>query len=470
MRRIKLVSVGAGSTYTPDFAEKMIALGDSLTIDEWVLMDIDADRLQVVGDFTIDLLDQAGTGMKVRQTTSLTEAVRDADYVITTMRVGRAEGRYLDETIPHKYGLLGQETIAPGGLSMGLRNIPVIVDVARKIEEYAEPSAWLINLANPGGMLTEAVVSNTGCKAVGLCNWPSILWDGIAEAYGYDRARIFLKWYGLNHLNWTDIYIDGRYNAEDAIEKYAIAYTKTFGGSHEESFGDPAILRFLGKPFMVDYNNYYYKLPEILATNSPFEDLWLSMLDKSKDLIPGDLYEKIRHADSRAQMVVFLDQLAIEMYRKGDYNGYKLVAGTRGGAGYGSAGLEVMRAIENNSNSLQVVDFPNLGTYPYLPFRDVVQATCLINGAGVFPLAMGNNLPVHAQSLVQSAKHYEHLAVEAAMTGDYHKALEALVTTPLMNSFEKSKLVLNDLLLAQKENLPNFAPTIARLEQGEDLS
>ncbi len=172
---IKLAQIGGGSSYTPDFAEIMIQRRDEFPISEWVLMDIDAERNAILASFVRSMLASAGMNVTVNTTTSIQEAVADADFVVTTMRVGLSQGRILDETIPPKHGLLiGQETTAPGGLAMGLRNIPVILDVASAIKQYAAPNAWLINLANPSGMLSEAVNQHCHINVAGLCNGPTV--------------------------------------------------------------------------------------------------------------------------------------------------------------------------------------------------------------------------------------------------------------------------------------------------------
>jgi 6-phospho-beta-glucosidase len=135
---IKLAQIGGGSSYTPDFAEILIQRRDEFPVSEWVMMDVDPERNAIVSNFVKTMLSAANMDTKVSTTTSVKEAVTDADFIVTTMRVGLSEGRILDETIPPKHGmLLGQETTAPGGLAMGLRNIPVLLDVAKAIEQYA---------------------------------------------------------------------------------------------------------------------------------------------------------------------------------------------------------------------------------------------------------------------------------------------------------------------------------------------
>ncbi len=468
---MKLVSIGAGSTYTPDFAEMLIDRKDELPVQEWVMMDIDQDRLQAVGEFTEDILKKANSPIKLVFTTNLIEAVTDADFVITTMRVGKAQGRVLDETIPPKHGLAGQETMPPGGLAMGLRNVPVIVEVAQAIEKYSKPNAWLVNLANPGGMLTEAVHRIAGLeRAVGLCNWPVLAWSGVARAYGIARSRVFLKFVGLNHLNWAKFYIDGESKGVEAFRKMMQGLEMTAGLKEEDQrkmMPSDDLMEFIGWPFAAAYDLYYYNADEMHAGSSGFKEMWKQMAANAAERVPPQLAEMVANADSRAEMVQLLDGFVIDMYRKKDIEGFRLVQSTRGGASYGEAGLDVVSAIFNNSGNVQIVDYPNLGSLPGIPREDVAQIPCLINRVGVWPIAMGNDIPRHMVSFIQASKHYEILAVEAAMEGSYHKALEALVASPSVNSFEKSKNALDELLVAHKDDLPNFSDAIARLERNQ---
>ncbi|NMB54456.1 MAG: hypothetical protein GYA15_07110 [Leptolinea sp.] len=468
---MKLASIGAGSLYTPDFALMLLEMRDKLQVDDWYLMDIDRNRLEVVAGYTKMVLDEGGAKTHIHLTTDLSEAVRDANYVIATIRVGKAHGRVLDESIPRKYGFIGQETTPPGGLAMGLRNIPAIVEIAQKTVELARPGAWLINLSNPAGMLTEAIYRYTKCKAVGLCNWPRSFWTHIAEAYEVQRDDVFLQLVGLNHLNWARAYIKGEYVGKDATRKFAENMTKKYGAEIvAKKFTFPQdIVDIVEWPLIVQYNHYYYMMDEALADQKePTDTRSQMMLENLKSSLPKEVLNKIdlTNVKLRAEFVELIEKITIELYRQKSRDGIKLIAGSRGGEGYGAAALEVILAMENNSNQVQAVDFPNLGSIPGLPDDIVVEHSCLVNAAGIFPISMPALTP-HMHALVNSVKQYEILACEAAMEGNYRKALEALIANPLINDLPRASLVLNDLLTSHKANLPNFSEAIERIERGE---
>ncbi len=469
---IRIASIGAGSTYTPNFAEELIGAYERVPVTEWVMMDIDAARLEAVANFTRDMLQKAGVPIRIGITTDLKEAVTDADFVFSTIRVGGAKGRYYDETIPEKHNLIGQETTAPGGLAMGLRNIPAIVEIARAVERHAKPEAMLINLANPSGMLTQAVWEQTTCRTVGLCNWPGMLWGATAEGYGVPHESVFLQHYGLDHLGWSKPFVNGKDVSDTAYDTFIEGVARIMGvkmdGSGTGSGVPREIADFTGYPLMIMYDDLYYRTADYQSRDSQlFINSYREWIEAKRDLFPQAVYEKMFRVKKRAEMVMIIDELAIELYRRMDYEGYKIVMGTRGGQGYGLAGINVMRAVYQNTSEVQIVSYPNYGTYPELEFADVVQTPCVLNRSGIYPLAMNTDVPEHMKALVQAAKHYEKLAVRAAMTGDYKAALGALVASPLTNSFDRSRDALDELLVAHKAYLPNFAPAIARLENGE---
>jgi 6-phospho-beta-glucosidase len=470
MKKLKITNIGAGSLYTPDFALMLIDQREKLNIEEWRLMDIDSKRLSIVADYVRMLFKKVELDIRLTTTTDLEEAVKDVDYVITTIRPGGTHGRILDETVPLEFGLIGQETTPPGGLAMGLRNIPDIVEIAEQTERHAKPSAWLINLTNPAGMLTEAIYRYTNCKAVGLCNWPRSFWTKVAAAYGVERDDVFLQLVGLNHLNWARAFVKGVDVSEEVGEKFSQEMAKFYGPEIVKAkFMLPKDIRDLvGWPLIVQYCRYYYCLDEMLEDQKASTNTRSKlMINNLKGKIPDEVIERINieNVKTRAEFVELIEELTLELYEEKNTTGYDLISLTRGGEGYGAAGLEIIIAIEHNLNQVQVVDFPNLGSIPDLPNDVVVEHSCLINGAGIHPISMPGLRP-HMQALVNSVKQYEILACEAAMEGDYRKALEALLAHPNFNDFDKSKAVLDALLLAHRDSLPNFNDAITKIEQG----
>ena len=218
MKSVKIVTIGGGSSYTPELVEGFIKRYDRLPVRELWLVDIEEGRekLEIVGGLAKRMVKKAGVPMKIVLSYDRREALKDADFVTTQMRVGLLEARILDERIPLKYGMIGQETNGAGGMFKAFRTIPVILDIVKDMEELC-PDAWMINFTNPAGMITEAVLRYTDFKKViGLCNVPINMVNGFAKMLKVSPDRIRMEIAGVNHhIFATDIFLDG----ESILEK-----------------------------------------------------------------------------------------------------------------------------------------------------------------------------------------------------------------------------------------------------------
>ena len=170
--KLKIVTIGGGSSYTPELMEGFIKRYHELPIKEIWLVDIEEgkEKMEIVGNLAQRMWDAAGYPVKVHLTLDRREALKDADFVTTQFRVGRLYARIKDERIPFSYGMLGQETNGAGGIFKAFRTIPVILDIVNDMKELC-PNAWLINFTNPSGMVTEAIIKHGKWKkCIGLCN------------------------------------------------------------------------------------------------------------------------------------------------------------------------------------------------------------------------------------------------------------------------------------------------------------
>lgn len=173
---LKIVTIGGGSSYTPELIEGFIKRHHELPIRELWLVDIEAGRekLEIVGAMAKRMVKAAGIDCDIHLTLNRREALADADFVTTQFRVGLLEARIKDETIPISHGMIGQETNGAGGMFKAFRTIPVVLGIVEDMKELC-PDAWLINFTNPAGMVTEAVLQyGKWEKVIGLCNVPII--------------------------------------------------------------------------------------------------------------------------------------------------------------------------------------------------------------------------------------------------------------------------------------------------------
>ncbi len=427
---MKLCVIGAGSSYTPELIEGVIRIHSDLPISTVALMDIDADRLQIVAELSRRMVKAATADIEIEETLEREPAIEGSDFVINQIRVGGMAARILDETIPPQFGVIGQETTGPGGFAKGLRTIPVVLDIAHEIETLA-PEAFLINFTNPAGLITEALRRHAKAKSIGLCNLPIGMEMHIAREWNVERDRIRLDWVGLNHLNWTrGAYLD----SEDIWPQvYATAIEQAQKQEPDGWNFSSDLLETLGM-IPCGYLNYYYN-----------HDV---MLEKQRSA-----------TQSRGEQVRAIEAELIEMYRDPNLREKPKFLEERGGAYYSTAAVSLIAAITTGSDEIHIVNTSNQGAIPDLPSDVVVEVACRISTSGAAAQKC-SPLPIEIRGLVQAVKAYEELTVEAAVTGDRRKALQALMVHPLTPSFEVAKDLLDALLEAHREHLPQFTGRI----------
>lgn len=443
MTGIKVVTIGGGSSYTPELVEGFIKRYADLPIRELWLVDIPEgeEKLNTVGALAKRMVKEAGVPMEIRLTFDRRKALQDADFVTTQIRVGLLDARAKDERIPLKHGVIGQETNGPGGLFKGLRTIPVILDICKDMETLC-PDAWLINFSNPAGMVTEAVLRYSHIeKVVGLCNLPITMRKMVANMLEVDLDRIQIDFAGLNHMVYgLHIYLDGNDVTNKVLDAMVGEGAKGITMENIPDFGWEADfikgLNILPCP----YHRYYYKTKEM------FE-------------------EEQRAAEkegTRAEIVKQLEKDLFDLYKDPNLTIKPPQLEKRGGAYYSDAACSLIDSIYNDKHDIQTVNTKNNGAIASIPKASAVEVNCVITKAGPIPLAVGD-LPVAVRGLVQSIKSFERVASEAAVSGDYNKALLAMTINPLVPSDEVAKQILDEMLEAHKAYLPQFKATIETL-------
>src|SRR5438093_12934785 len=206
---LKVVVIGAGSTYTPELIDGLARRADRLPIDELVMHDIDPVRLAVVGGLAERMLHRVGWTGRLTQTRDRERAIAGADFVLVQLRIGGQAARLVDETLPLRFGTIGQETTGAGGFAKALRTIPVVLELAELTRRSAAPDAWIIDFTNPVGMVSQALL-DAGHRAIGLCNVAINIQREMAERLGETPDRVELDQVGLNHLSWVrHLRVDG---------------------------------------------------------------------------------------------------------------------------------------------------------------------------------------------------------------------------------------------------------------------
>jgi len=425
-RGLKVCVIGGGSTYTPELIEGLIERQAELGLAIVTLMDIDEDRLRVVGGLAKRMIGAAGSPIELALTTEQKEALEGADYVISQIRVGGSAQRVIDEKIPLRFGIVGQETTGPGGFSKALRTIPVMLSIAADIEQLS-PQAWLINFTNPSGLITEALVKHSKARVIGLCNLPLNMVHAVAGYLGVAPQRVSLDYVGLNHLSWVKgVYLNGQEVSEVVLAK---AIEEACQATKGHSPFSPELLEALGM-LPCYYLRYYYHHDEVLE-------------------------EQKTAGKSRGEEVREIEERLLAMYADPHLVSKPKELEKRGGALYSTAAVSLIAAIVGNKNEVHIVNCRNRGAIADLSEGSVVEVPCLVGAAGAIPLTVGY-LPVVIRGLIQAVKAYEELAIEAAVTGDQKTALQALLNHPLVPSFGVAKALLNAILEANRDYLPRF--------------
>ncbi|WP_156856131.1 6-phospho-beta-glucosidase [Oceanobacillus sp. AG] len=436
--KLKVATIGGGSSYTPELVEGFIKRYDEFPLTELWLADIEEgkEKLEIVGNLAKRMIENAGLPIDVHLTLDRKAALKDADFVTTQFRVGLLNARAKDERIPLKYGVLGQETNGPGGLFKGLRTIPVILDIAKDMEELC-PNAWLINFTNPAGMVTEAVLRYSNIdKIIGLCNVPIGMEMGIAKLLDVEHSRVRIDFAGLNHMVYgLDVYVDGVSVKDEVIEKLSDPANSSFVKNIDGMGWEPAFIQSLNA-LTCPYHMYYYKSKE--------------MLDKA--------IESAEKEGTRAEVVQKLEEELFKLYKDENLNIKPPQLEERGGAYYSDAAVRLITSIYTDKHDIQPVNTRNNGAIASIPADSAVEVSSIITKDGPIPLTMGD-IPVAARGLVQQIKSFERIAAEAAVTGDYNKAVLALAINPLTPSDTIAKEIVDEMLEAHKKYLPQFFQT-----------
>ena len=434
---VKIVTIGGGSSYTPELVEGFIKRYDHLPVKELWLVDIEAGRekLETVGALAKRMVKKAGVSMKIILSYDRREALKDADFVTTQMRIGRLPARVLDERIPLSHGMIGQETNGAGGMFKAFRTIPVILDIVKDIEELC-PDAWLINFTNPAGMVTEAILRYTNFKkAIGLCNVPVNMVAGFAKMLNVDESQVTMQIQGVNHFIFaTDVFVDGVSRFDELLNQYA--HLKPEDTIQMKNFVSlpysPSFIKGL-KAIPCPYHNYYFFTKEQLE-----EEL-----------------EQFKTGTVRGEVVSKTEEELFELYSREELQEKPEQLAMRGGAKYSDAACNLIASIYTNKGDIQYVDVRNNGAIADLPMDSAVEVACRITANGPQPIATGTlKLPI--SGYVQMMKTFERLVIEAAIKGDRDLAVTALNMNPLCPSDEIANIVIDELLEAHKDYLPQF--------------
>lgn len=419
---IVLCIVGAGSSYTPELIEGILRLPrEQLPVTSIGMTDVDPRRLAIMAELARRMIRHAQRDISIRSHTQLEPMVEGADFVVTQIRVGGMAARYLDESIPVKYGILGQETTGPGGMFKALRTIPPMLEIARTVERVA-PKAFILNYTNPSGIVAEAVRRHTRARIIGLC-------AGIPNIQVRLKPRLQakfpdLKMYcvGLNHLGFIHRIVSRNRDVTGEAIDFLLAEDRRTSIENADA-ASMRLAQALGA-IPIGYAMYYFNR--------------------------GRMLRKVQAAtETRAQQVMkiekqIMDEAAAEAtVRKPE------TLQRRGGGGYAQITLDYLTAIRRNSGEELVANVPNRGCVEDIEADAVVEVVCRADANGATPLPVGP-IPIAFRGVVQAVKAYETLTVAAAVQQSKRLALQALLNHPLCGDLDVCEPLLDEMLQAHR--------------------
>jgi len=367
------------------------------------------------------MLDRAGFGGRTVLTGDRDEAIDGAAFVIVQLRVGGQAARLRDETIPLRFGCIGQETTGAGGFAKALRTVPVVLELAELAERRGAPGCWFIDFTNPTGLVTQALLDRQ-VRGIGLCNVAIGFQRRFADRFGVEPERVELEQVGLNHLSWV------RAVKVDGVDRLPGLLETDMAELSAEAEVPPELLRALGA-IPSYYLRYYYRTREML--------------------------ERQTQGPTRAEEVAQIEHELLELYGDPDLAEKPQLLERRGGAFYSEAAAQLVASLASGTGDVQVVNARNAGAIPNLADDDVVEVAARVDTDGVHPIPVAP-LGQDMLGLVQQAKAYERLTIDAATTGNRSTALRALLANPLVPDVDAATGLLDAILDANREHLPRF--------------
>lgn len=428
MAGIRLVYLGGGSTRAPGTVASLVELGEAFRGSEVVLVDLDPERLDVVRRLTERMATVRGLDLRVRATTDRSSALDGADVVLTSFRPGGFEARALDEAIPLRHGVIGQETQGPGGFFMALRSIAVMREIVAEMEQRCA-DAWLVNYTNPVNVVSEAITHHSSIRCVSLCEGPLTFPRDLARIAGLDPTHLEATLVGLNHTGWS---VRHAYDGHDIMPLIETAAERLDAGGGP-STRDELMLHLAATMGALPsaYLYYYYFADHALAAARAAPRSRAEEIMASVDVHWTHYRQQADAADPR-----------LDPER------------SRAGIGELELAVNVIEAIVNDRGTTWPVNIPNRASaLPGFPDDLVVEIPARVSAAGIEPIEVPA-LPRQVRGLIESLGAYQSLAAEAAWSGTSRDGVRALAAHPLVLTLPRAEAIYGDMAAAHRAHLP----------------
>lgn len=437
MKKYTICIIGGGSRYTPDMLTMLCNQKERFPLAKIVFYDNEAERQELVGKYAEILFNEYYPGVEVVYTTDPEEAYTGIDFALMQIRAGRLKMRASDEKIAIKHGCLGQETCGAGGFAYGMRSVPAVIDIIKDIRKYA-PEAWILNYSNPAAIVAQATekVFPEDHRIINICDMPIAIMDMYANVLGKKRKDFEPRYFGLNHFGWfTNIY-DVK-TGHDYLPKLRNILKTPKEFKTEKLFEEPswkATFDFMST-MISDYDEYlpntymqYYLYPQKMFKK---QDINHTRADEVMEGNEKEVYETL-------EAVVKLGKIKGTAYEPEPDAGC-----------HAEYIVDLATALANNSNEIFLIITKNNGTCSNLDPDMMVEVPCRVGTYGVEAISVGE-VPTFYKGLIENQHAYEKLTAEAALEGNYMKALKALVLNRAVVNTDVAKALLDDYIEANK--------------------
>lgn len=448
---MKLAVIGGGGVRSMFLAKSLAQTAREIGLDEIVFMDNDEKKLHIYGRMARAVAARIDPTVRFTLTTDATEAVTQADYVITTLRVGQDEMRIQDEKIALRHNVLGQETTGAGGFSMALRSIPALIGYCELIEKYAKKDVKVFNFTNPAGLVSQALRDRGFSFTYGICDAPSGLLMGLAKLQNCDAEDFVTECYGLNHLSF---FRSIRLNGEELVPRI-LADDRTYTQTDMRYF-EKGLAQRMGL-VLNEYLYYFFYREEAVANIHRAGETRGEVIQKTNQGMLAALEGLNPETELDTCIAVFehwygLREDAYMANETGTGNGrepFRFDPMAPDFGGYAGVAMKFIQAAQTGDTSEMILCVPNEGAIEGLLASDVVEVTCHIGREGARPKAIGQVDEI-SMELIRRVKVYERLAARAILNRDRALAVEALMLHPLVNSYSIATALVEETLQANR--------------------
>ncbi len=449
----KVVVIGAGSLFFGRQAIWQMVFSEHLNTGTLALVDTDSERLERMTTLAEMVVADAGVSLKIESANNWKDVLPDADFVVLSFAEKTVYYRGIDCTISEKYGIrmCSGDTIGPGGIFRAMRELPVIMDCIRDIEQLC-PDAWVINYINPSAVNGMALARYAPqVKSFALCD--SLHMPHIKQRYAQragiihegetlsedQNARFDMRITGVNHFTWM---LKAEYDGENVMPNIAEAIRQI--AATEDTGGDGGAKALYNNRIAHQLYEIFGYIPVCVAHTKEYMNYWQGKSILENDIPPLSIWETEdrydRHDAMWKQVDSFIDSTV-------PIHTYKDVIGA-------DHATDIIENMVGGLNKPFYVNVPNNGAVSNMNDDAFLELLCDIDMDGPKPRPVGE-MPRGIRGMQEVILDVHELTAEAVVKGDYGLLRRAMLSDPLVTSIADADAILSELLEIERDILPD---------------